>query len=200
MDSRTELINYLKQHGASTIPTLIKTLKLSENAVRHHLSSLQTEGFISVSSKRQGLGRPAKLYALTVAAEGLFPKRYEELLTVILEEAQAKDLLEPILNAVVKRFIKDLGETRSSQTPEERLMALLEKLDYGEMLGQLEPTPFGWELKAYNCVYKDAGCKVEAVCDLLPKVISQATGLDAERPHCQRDGMRACTFTIAKNS
>lgn len=195
MESRQQLINYLKQNGACAIPQLVQALKLSENAVRHHLNNLQMEGFLSISQKRRGLGRPAKLYELTSTAEGLFPKRYEELLTVILEEAKDNDLLEPLLDAVVNRFVKDLGKNPDLE-PEQRLFLLLKKLDYGEMLAQVEATDVGWEIKAHNCVYRNAGCKVEAVCDLLPKVISKSTELAAERPFCQRDGQQFCTFMV----
>jgi hypothetical protein len=48
---------------------------------------------------------------------------------------------------------------------------------------------------AHNCLYRDAGCQVAGVCDLLPRVIEAATGLGAERLECQRDDRPACVFT-----
>lgn len=197
MESQQGLIDFLKQNGACTIPQLIEALGISENAVRHHLKNLQAQGFLTVTSRRRGLGRPAKLYELTNAAEGLFPKRYEELLGVLLEAADENDLLKPLLEAVTNRFVKDIGKQPHLDS-EQRLMDLFEKLDYGEMLAKIEHTESGWEVRAYNCVYKSAGCKVEAVCDLLPNVITKVTDLPAERPFCQRDGEKYCTFSISK--
>lgn len=72
-------------------------------------------------------------------------------------------------------------------------------MDYGDMLGTLEETPAGWELKAHNCLYYATGQRFEQVCNLPPKVITRATGLPAERPFCQRDGKRACHFLIFKH-
>jgi predicted ArsR family transcriptional regulator len=62
------------------------------------------------------------------------------------------------------------------------------------MLGKFGKTTSSWEFKAYNCVYRDTGCKFEAVCNLLPKVIKRAKHLTAERVICQRDGERYCHF------
>ena len=199
MSSRQALIAELKQQGGCTLQSLKEKLGLSENALRHHLGQLEHEGFLSISEKREGVGRPAKVYALSSYAEGLFPKRYGELLGIILEEAHDKDWLEPLIKGVVDKLVKQISSNLTGKSAEERLMYLLEHLDYGEMLGQLEATEQGWELRAYNCVYRDAGCKFEAICDLLPRVISEVTGLDTVRPFCQRDGNRACTFEISRH-
>lgn len=198
MDSRQQLIAHLKQQGACTIPEFVAALELSENAVRHHLSHLKREGFIEVSLHRGGVGRPAKRYALSSAAEGLFPKRYEELLSIVLAEAQDEEVLESLMTGVVNRLVNQLSPNLEGDMPRAKLMSLIEKLDYGEMLAQLEETEGGWELRAFNCVYRGAGCKFEVVCDILPRVITRATGLSAKRPFCQRDGERACTFIIDK--
>ncbi len=200
MTSRQQLIAELKKQGNCTLKTLKGSLGLSENALRHHLSQLEREGFLTISEQHTGVGRPAKTYALSNAAEGLFPKRYVELLGLILEEAHDKHLLNTLIQGVVATLVKQLEPNLQGLSAQERLMYLLEHLDYGEMLGQLEPTEAGWELRAYNCVYRDAGCKFEAICDLLPQVINQATGLEAERPFCQRDGKAACTFEISRTT
>lgn len=198
MESRQRLIAHLKQQGACAVPDLIAALDLSENAVRHHLTHLEREGFIETSLQRDGVGRPAKRYALSGVAEGLFPKRYEELLSIVLAEAQDEEVLETLMTGVVDRLVEQLLPRLTGNTPRARLMSLIEQLDYGEMLARLEETGGGWELRAFNCVYREAGCKFEAVCDVLPRVITRATGLSAERPFCQRDGKRACTFVIAR--
>ena len=78
----------------------------------------------------------------------------------------------------------------------ERLQALLHLLDYGELLPEIEAVPAGVCLHAHNCVYVDAGRHHEAVCDLLPRVVTAATGLTSFRPRCQRDGAKSCEFVV----
>lgn len=80
-----------------------------------------------------------------------------------------------------------------------KLGALLEYMDYGNMLGTLEEKPTGRELNTNSCLYCAIGLRFEPVCDLPPKVISRATGLLVERPLYQPDGRSACHFLIARH-
>ena len=87
------IATHLKKHGSSSIPELREALHLSENAVRHHLSQLERKGLlIREVSSTAGRGRPATRYRLTASAEGLFPKRYLELLDALLHAARAEGL------------------------------------------------------------------------------------------------------------
>ena len=200
MMGHTAVVEHLKRFGPATVSQLIAGIGISENAVRHHLERLERDGFVEASLQRTGVGRPAKRYALTQRAEGLFPKRYQELLDVLLEVLDEGRGLDAVMEGVADRLVRQLEGTVTGRTPEERLTSLLASLDYGEMLAQVETTEGGWELRAYNCVYRDAGYRFEPVCDVLAKVITRATGLPAERPWCQRDGERACTFTIGRGT
>lgn len=199
MATTRKLLEYLKQNGPSSIKTLMKQLGLSETAVRHQLNGLERSGWLTRQTQRQGKGRPATVYALTHASEGLFPKRYPELLDAVLCEAANEGIIETLLEGVAKGMGQELRTKLEGLQGPAMLGALLEYMDYGDMLGQLEETPAGWELKAYNCLYYATGQKFEQVCNLPAKVINKATGLPAERPFCQRDGAKACHFVISKS-
>jgi len=196
--SARPLMEYLKQHGPSTIKELMAHLGLSETAVRHQLSGLEKSGWLAKEKRRLGKGRPATVYRLTQASEGLFPKRYPELLDAVLAEAEREGIIERLLEGVAESMASELRRKLAGLEGQAKLGALLEYMDYGEMLGTLEETPTGWELKAHNCLYYATGQRFEAVCNLPPRVITRATGLPAERPFCQRDGQRACHFLIQK--
>ncbi len=196
--STRPLMEFLKQHGPSTIKELMAHLGLSETAVRHQLSGLEKSGWLAKEERRLGKGRPATVYRLTQASEGLFPKRYPELLDAVLAEAEREGIIERLLEGVAESMASELRRKLAGLEGQAKLEALLEYMDYGEMLGTLEETPTGWELKAHNCLYYATGQRFEAVCNLPPRVITRATGLPAERPFCQRDGQRACHFLIQK--
>lgn len=176
----------------------MQALALSENAVRHHLQALEREGFARGVSEYQGegAGRPARLYALTEAAETLFPKYYAQLLELVLAEAEAQALLEPLVGSLVRRLADQIRPLVEHLDPDARILMTAQRLNLGGHLSQLERTPGGWELRAYNCPYLAAGCKFEAVCNIAPRVISLATGFTAERVICQRDGQPACHLTV----
>ena len=193
--TRSRVLETLKRTGACTVAELEAAVGVSENTVRHHLAKLKAEGLVEESpSEPSGPGRPAQRYRLTVHAEGEFPKRYVELLTLVLAEAEQNDALNPLLQGVARSLAAHVRPELEGLPPEARLRALMDRLDYGDMLGRLDATPGGWEFRAYNCVYRDAGIRFEDVCDLLPKIVREATGLPCERVVCQRDGNRACVF------
>jgi predicted ArsR family transcriptional regulator len=197
MRTRERVLHHLKRNGASTVAELASALDLSANATRHHLGRLTREGAVR-SGPDLGAGtagRPAIRYALTVAAEAAFPKRYPELLAAVLAQAERHALLERLLDGVVEAWAAPQRAHLAQLAPRARLRALLEGLDYGDMLPALLEDADGWRLVAYNCLYRDAGCQVAGVCDLLPRVVAAATGLGAERQSCQRDGNAACIFT-----
>jgi predicted ArsR family transcriptional regulator len=195
--SRDALLAHLKRAGPASVPELVEALGLAENTVRHHLSRLRAAGLVEdAPSRRVGPGRPARRVQLTHAAEGHFPKRYDELLDLVLAEAEAEQHLRALLDGVAARLGDAVREELAPLPPRERLLALMERLDYGEMLGRLdEAQGEAWTFEAHNCVYYQAGVRFEPVCDLLPRTIERATGLPAERQVCQRDGSRTCRFT-----
>jgi predicted ArsR family transcriptional regulator len=194
--SRERLLSHLKRTGAASVPELIDALGLSENTVRHHLNRLRAAGLVEESGAvSSGPGRPARRFTLTHAAEGHFPKRYDELLDLVLAEAAAEDRLRELLDAVARRLGDAVRDELEPLAPRDRLLALMERLDYGDMLGHLSHDQHdGWLFEAHNCVYYQAGVRFEPVCDLLPRTIRTATGLPAERLVCQRDGSRTCRF------
>lgn len=200
-DAAQSIATHLKKHGPSSIPELCRALHLSENAVRHHLSALERRGLLSREvSTAGGRGRPATRYVLTASAEGLFPKRYLELLDALLHAARAEGLEGQLLERVAADMAKQVEPSLRGLEGQERLLKLLQLLDYGELLPEIEPVPAGVCLHAHNCVYVDAGRHHEAVCDLLPRVVTAATGLHSFRPRCQRDGGRSCEFVVETGS
>jgi predicted ArsR family transcriptional regulator len=201
METRDRVLRHLKRQGPSTVSEVAAALSLSPNATRHHLLALERAAIVASEPDRErpggrrGAGRPARRYALTLAAEDAFPKRYPELLAALLAVADQQRVLEPLLRGVVDALAVPLRAELLRLPPRERLWRLLQALEYGDMLPALTTEPGGWTLIAHNCVYRDAGCQAAGVCELLPRVVEAATGLPAERLSCQRDGLAACTFS-----
>ncbi len=194
MATRDDLLRRLKLGGPTTVRDLSEASGLSPNAVRHHLTQLAREGLVRETERREGVGRPAHLYELTAAAEGSFPKRYADLLEAVLDSAAARGELEALLDDVAEGLAGRVRDDLDGLPPRARLLELMRRLDYGDMLGRLANTEGGWEFEAFNCVYRATGERFEGVCELLPKVVTGATGMPAERVRCQRDGHRSCHF------
>lgn len=67
-----------------TVNDLAAALRLTDNAVRAHLLSLERDGLIRQSGTQPGFRKPHATYALTAEAEQIFPKSYGVLLDLLL--------------------------------------------------------------------------------------------------------------------
>src|SRR5947209_14083057 len=83
--SRGRILAELRR-GPATVSELIERLALSANAVRSHLAALERDGVVAIDQiQRQGVGKPAHRYQLTVEAHALTPKAYDTVLDVVLQ-------------------------------------------------------------------------------------------------------------------
>src|SRR5215216_3335998 len=72
--TRRAIVHLLKQEGALDAQALAARLHLSAMAVRQHLYALRDEHLVTYHEVPRPVGRPAKLWQLTSAADrGLWP-------------------------------------------------------------------------------------------------------------------------------
>jgi predicted ArsR family transcriptional regulator len=87
--TRRAIVQLLKQSGPLDAETLAAHLKITAMAVRQHLYALQEEQLVSYQEEPRPMGRPAKRWQLTRAADRLFPDGYAELTLSLLQSVQA---------------------------------------------------------------------------------------------------------------
>jgi predicted ArsR family transcriptional regulator len=100
--TRRAIVRLLKQEGALDSASLARRLKLTPMAIRQHLYELQREKLVTADERRAPLGRPAKFWQLTRAADRLFPDAYAEVtLSLIGAMGQALDgaTMQKVLDA-----------------------------------------------------------------------------------------------------
>ena len=81
--TRGQILELLRTK-ARTVNELADALRLTDNAVRAHLLSLERDGLVSQAGKQPGFRKPHATYALTADAEQIFPKAYGALLDILL--------------------------------------------------------------------------------------------------------------------
>src|SRR5215471_21756610 len=86
--TRRAIVRLLKQEGALDSAAMAKRLKLTPMAVRQHLYELQDEKLVEAEERKVPLGRPAKYWQLTRAADRLFPDAYAELSVALIGAIQ----------------------------------------------------------------------------------------------------------------
>src|SRR6185295_896300 len=87
--TRQQILEYLQRHGRGTVKELGELLGLTSTGIRQHLTVLERDGFVEAHEERGRVGRPTLVYSLTNKADGLFPKTYDLLASVLLEEIRS---------------------------------------------------------------------------------------------------------------
>src|SRR5207302_8384982 len=86
--TRMEVLELLRRKGHASAEAIAADLGVTPNAVRQHLTNLERDGFVISHPERGARGRPALLFSLTERADSVFPKRYGQLATMVLQEIQ----------------------------------------------------------------------------------------------------------------
>src|SRR5205807_2030476 len=87
-----------------TVNDLAAILKLTDNAVRAHLISLERDGLVQQRGSRPGTRKPHASYGLSDEAEYIFPKEYGPLLNHFVTVVSSR--LPP---AAVRATMRDVG-------------------------------------------------------------------------------------------
>ena len=86
--TRRAIVKLLKTEGSMDSAQLAERLQLTTMAVRQHLYALQYEGLVTAEERPVPVGRPAKYWQLTRAADRLFPDAYAELSVALIDAVQ----------------------------------------------------------------------------------------------------------------
>ena len=126
--TRRAMIERLKQDGPQDAGTLAAGLGVSAMAVRQHLYALAEEKLVTFNEEARPVGRPAKLWRLTEAADKFFPDGHADLTLGLLgamREAFGDDGMEKLLAA---RTAEQVAAYRERVMPARSLKARLEAL------------------------------------------------------------------------
>jgi predicted ArsR family transcriptional regulator len=112
--SRRAILELLKWHGPQDARTLAGRLGVTAMAVRQHLYSLAEEKLVTSEEEARAMGRPAKLWRLTPAADELFPNAHADL-TLSLIQSMRQTFGERGLDRLIAVRTRGQIETYRSQ-------------------------------------------------------------------------------------
>jgi DeoR family suf operon transcriptional repressor len=124
-----ELILNLLLEGSKTAGEIADKLKIQKSAVRTHLESLQTEQSVRSYFKIEGLGRPRRVYELTESGLELFPRKYDLVLSLILQKIESTEghgHMKKIIESIADNIAYDIHDKikKSSSSFEESIRIL----------------------------------------------------------------------------
>lgn len=191
------VLKHLRRHGKATIKELEGVLGVSTTAVREHLSHLQSQGLVTNSTMRYGPGRPRLVYTLTDKAQKLFPKHYDLLINVLLQEISAEEgmtRVEELLQRVSNRLARDYADRVSSHDIQERLSELRLMLEAKGIPSEVQPTGSG--IRIFSCPYFDVAQEHAEVCTMERQMIEKVLGEKMVQEHSMLDGHHHCCFNV----
>lgn len=186
---------------------LAEQLGVSAMAVRQHLYALQEEKLVTYEEEPRAMGRPAKLWQLTAAADRLFPDGYAELTLGLIQsalEAFGDEGLEKLLDVRTRHQIADYQtrispgdslanklSTLAQQRTDEGYMAEVEVLDDRSFL-----------LIENHCPICAAANACTGLCDRELEVFQSVLGEETrvERTEHIVAGARRCVYRVQENA
>ena len=133
--TRSAIVRLLKTEGALTSQQLAERLGITAMAVRQHLYGLESEKFVSVEERPVPIGRPAKHWQLTPAADRFFPDAYAELsvsLISALGDALGPEGLQKVLESRCARQQEVYAAAVPAKAPVKEKQLQLARVRTGE--------------------------------------------------------------------
>ena len=202
--TRRAIVNLLKQEGPTDASVLASCLGVSAMAIRQHLYALQAEKLVTYTEEPRPMGRPAKLWQLTPAADHLFPEGYAELTVGLLKaitEAFGEEGLDRLLAVRTRQYIAAYDARIGSQNSfPERLQALA---DLRTQEGYMAEIQFLGEnsflLIENHCPICAAASACTGLCTSELEVFQRILGKEAvvERTEHIIAGQRRCVYQVS---
>lgn len=195
--TRTRLIGLLRR-SERTVPELAEELGVSGNAIRGHLSALVSDDVVAERGvRREGVGKPARVYGLTPGAQERLSRAYAPVLNLVVEVLESRvgeDVVKEVLEEVGRRIGR--GASASAGGPEDRIEAARSTLE--DLGGAVDIR------RTDGCVcLEGAGCPLGTIvrdhpeaCVLAAALVSEILGRPV-REECDRSGQTPrCRFEV----
>ena len=193
--TRMEVLELLRRKGHASAETIAAELLVTPNAIRQHLTNLERDGFVVSSPEKSRRGRPSLLFSLTERADSVFPKRYGQLATMVLQEVQemgGPDALDEVFERMATRHAGAIAPKLEGLEFDKKLRHVVAWIGRAGTLAEQSETPEGVKVTIHNCPFRNTALKYPQVCTITPQLISkllvaavsQADSIHRHDPYC----------------
>ena len=202
--TRRVIQDLLKRHGPLDAAALADDLGISAMAVRQHLYALRDDGLLAFVEEPRPVGRPAKLWRLTQAADALFPDGHADLIVELIDSTKTAfgpDGMDRLVDAradqQIENYQQRIGTTKTLPSRLQRLAKI--RSDEGYM-ADLEKDGDGYLLTENHCPVSTAAASCAGICVAELRVFQTVLGDDVtvERTDHILAGARRCAYKVAK--
>jgi len=196
---RAEILLELKRAQPLTARDMAEKLGVSANAVRHHLKDLEADALVSYGREQRGIGAPTFAFRLTSEGEALFPKRYEQTLTELLDRVAVKQGREAAVGMFDDHY-SDLTRALQAELagvePERRLEAVARVMNDAGYMAEVDERNGAFRLAEHNCAIRSVAERFPEVCAAEAKFLQAVLAATVERTAHIVGGCNACEYAI----
>ena len=199
--TRLEVLELLRRKGRCSAETIAGELGVTPNAVRQHLTNLERDGLVVSQPERSGRGRPSLLFALTERADAVFPKRYGQLATMVLQEVQemvGPEGLDEVFARVAARHAETIERDLEGLDFDARLQRVVSWIGRAGTLVEQTEDPVGVHVTIHNCPFRNTALKFPQVCTITPQLISRLTGAAVSQSDSIHRRDPYCSFVVQR--
>ena len=198
-----EILELLRRRGRCSAETIAGDLGVTPNAIRQHLTNLERDGLVVSQPERSGRGRPALLFALTERADSVFPKRYGQLATMVLQEVQemgGPEALDEVFARVAARHASAIERDLGGLGFDEKLNRVVSWIGRAGTLVEQSESPEGVKVTIHNCPFRNTALKFPQVCTITPQLISRLIGAAVSQSDSIHRHDPYCSFVVQRPS
>ena len=199
--TRMEVLELLRRKSHSSAESIAADLGVTPNAVRQHLTNLEREGFVISHPERGARGRPALLFSLTERADSVFPKRYGQLATMVLQEVRemgGEEALDEIFARVAARNARAIEGDLDGLDFDQKLTRVVAWIGRAGTLAEQAETDEGVKVTIHNCPFRNTALKFPQVCTITPHLLSQLLGTAVSQSDSIHRRDPYCSFVVQR--
>ena len=199
--TRMEVLELLRRKGHASAETIATDLGVTPNAVRQHLTNLERDGLVVSQPERRARGRPSLLFSLTERADSVFPKRYGQLATMVLQEVRemgGEDALDEIFARVAARHADAIEKDLESLDFDEKLKRVVAWIGRAGTLAEQAESEEGVKVTIHNCPFRNTALKFPQVCTITPHLMSRLLGTAVSQSDSIHRRDPYCSFVVQR--
>ncbi len=205
------ILGYLKRGGGGSVDAIASEFGLARMTVRQHLSNLERDGLVISREERRRTGRPRLVFSLTAGGEERFPKRYDRLANLALQEVaflEADEIagLGPdekkrlLLRKMADRVYREHEPRVRDKGLKERVALIADILRREGGFAEWKADGQRYEIVDYNCVYRKVADTHQDVCDWHLSLLGRLLGKDVECDQFISRGAECCRFVVKEGA
>jgi predicted ArsR family transcriptional regulator len=209
--TKSQILALLKRSAGSTVDELASELDLARMTIRQHLATLERDNLVVAHEVHRPTGRPHFVYSLTDKGEETFPKRYDRLADMIIDEVALLDSgeIEGLSSAekkallfrkLARRIASHYAQRLEGKSLEERVSAVVDILQAESGFAEWRKVEDDLEILAYNCPYRKVAESQDEVCVWHLELLSRLLDGHVRAAEFQSRGGDCCRFIVETNA